>query len=93
MVPARDVLIKDDLLAAHVILVQVRNSMLEAGVADPTAFAEYDTFGVTPVSVHRSKAAHLQAIRILGTALSNCCVREGKRHFNPFLVAPQGVKL
>lgn len=69
---------KDELIATHMLLVQIKNRLEQQGLLAEETFVEYTTFGVWPTHVHRSKQEHRHAILLLGKALGSFA-SEGER--------------
>ncbi|MFA5862366.1 MAG: UPF0058 family protein [Candidatus Thermoplasmatota archaeon] len=62
---------KDELIQMHTLLCQIKNHLQSTGVAPSTSFEEYETLGISPVHVHRSKGEHKRAIFLLGKELAH----------------------
>ncbi len=66
---------KEDMIRLHALLFQMRRTFEATGLASgKNYFASYDGLGVTPVSLHRDRRSHQQAIFLLGEALSAAAV-------------------
>ena len=66
---------KEDMIRLHALLFQMRRTFEATGLAEgKNYFGQYDNLGVTPVSLHRDRRAHQQAIFLLGEALSAAAV-------------------
>lgn len=61
---------KDELIQMHTLLCQIKNHLQSTGVAPEDSFEEYESLGVSPVHVHRSKGEHKRAIFLLGKELA-----------------------
>lgn len=61
---------KDELIQMHTLLCQIKNHLQSTGIAPDDSFVEYESLGVTPVHVHRSKGEHKRAIFLLGKELA-----------------------
>lgn len=61
---------KDELIQMHTLLCQIKNHLTTTGVARDNSFREYETLGISPVHVHRSKGEHKRAIFLLGKELA-----------------------
>lgn len=60
---------KDELIHLHSLLTQIRVYFEENGDADD-AFEAYDSLGIGPEHVHKSKAEHRHAVFVLGNLLA-----------------------
>lgn len=60
---------KADLLGIHRELHQIRQALVSAGVVEEAAFNAYDQLGVTPLSLHRDRAAHERALAHLAVSI------------------------
>jgi len=61
---------KDELIQMHTLLCQIKNHLQTTGVAGEHSFREYESLGISPVHVHRSKGEHKRAIFLLGKELA-----------------------
>ena len=61
---------KDELIQMHTLLCQIKNHLQSTGIAPEDSFEEYESLGVSPVHVHRSKGEHKRAIFLLGKELA-----------------------
>lgn len=61
---------KDELIQMHTLLCQIKNHLQSTGVAEGDSFQEYESLGISPVHVHRSKGEHKRAIFLLGKELA-----------------------
>lgn len=61
---------KDELIQMHTLLCQIKNHLQSTGVASQDSFQEYESLGISPVHVHRSKGEHKRAIFLLGRDLA-----------------------
>jgi hypothetical protein len=62
---------KDELIQMHTLLCQIKNHLQSTGVAGGDSFGEYESLGISPVHVHRSKGEHKRAIFLLGKELAH----------------------
>ncbi|WP_306053461.1 UPF0058 family protein [Natronococcus wangiae] len=60
---------KQSLVYMHGLLVQIRNELRDCGDVPADAYGEYDERNVSPMSVHRRKGAHGEAIGLLGEGI------------------------
>lgn len=61
---------KDELIQLHTLLCQVRNVLERAGIGAEAPFKEYETYGVAPQHIHKSKLQHKRAVFLLGKDLA-----------------------
>ena len=62
---------KDELIQLHTLLCQVRNVLERAGVgAAAGPFKDYESYGVAPQHIHKSKLQHKRAVFLLGKELA-----------------------
>src|SRR5687767_9620433 len=61
---------KDELIQLHTLLCQVRNVLERAGIGNEAPFKEYETYGVAPQHIHKSKLQHKRAVFLLGKDLA-----------------------
>ncbi|HVL47716.1 MAG TPA: UPF0058 family protein [Candidatus Thermoplasmatota archaeon] len=61
---------KDELIQMHTLLCQLKNHFQAQGRGISGAFDQYESLGVTPLHVHRSKTDHKRAIFLLGKELA-----------------------
>lgn len=66
---------KDELIQMHTLLCQIKNHLQSTGVAPTESFHEYESLGISPVHVHRSKGEHKRAIFLLGKELAHFASR------------------
>lgn len=62
---------KDELIQLHTLLCQVRNVLERAGVAPSGPFKDYESYGVAPQHIHKSKLQHKRAVFLLGKDLAD----------------------
>ncbi|MDX1611082.1 MAG: UPF0058 family protein [Candidatus Thermoplasmatota archaeon] len=60
---------KNELIQLHTLLCQIKNHF-EEDVAGEPIFRDYESVGVQPTHVHRSKSDHKRAIFVLGKELA-----------------------
>lgn len=60
---------KDELIQLHTLLCQVKGHF-ERSLNLDGAFREYDTYGVAPQHIHKSKSQHKRAVFLLGKGLA-----------------------
>jgi hypothetical protein len=66
---------KEDMIRLHALLFQMRRTFEATGLAEGRDyFDNYDSLGVTPVSLHKDRRSHQHAIFLLGEALSAAAV-------------------
>lgn len=61
---------KDELIQLHTLLCQVRNVFERAGMGITEAFKDYESYGVAPQHIHKSKQQHKRAVFLLGKDLA-----------------------
>lgn len=61
---------KDELIQLHTLLRQMKNYFEGTGTETAARFEEYDTFGVAPQHIHKSKTQHKKAVFLLGKELA-----------------------
>ncbi|MHB8603969.1 MAG: UPF0058 family protein [Thermoplasmatota archaeon] len=68
----RGILHKDELIQVHTLLCQLKNHFEASGIPafEDRPFAEYESLGISPMHVHRSKGDHKRAIFLLGKELA-----------------------
>lgn len=62
---------KDELIQLHTLLRQMKNYFESSGVDAGARFQEYETFGVAPQHIHKSKMQHKKAVFLLGKELAD----------------------
>ncbi|MBI2078426.1 MAG: UPF0058 family protein [Euryarchaeota archaeon] len=64
---------KDELIQLHTLLCQVRSVVERAGATMPpsTSFKDYESYGVAPQHIHKSKLQHKRAVFLLGKELAD----------------------
>lgn len=62
---------KIEVVALHSLFGELRRNVEARDVVEPEAFAEYDELGVSPVQIHRKKAAHERAMLALSRTLAD----------------------
>jgi hypothetical protein len=60
---------KQSLVYVHGLLAQIRRNLRQNGDVPADAYQEYDQQSVSPMSVHRRKGAHREAIGLLGKGI------------------------
>jgi hypothetical protein len=61
---------KDELLELHEEMVQIKDRLAGFDGINEDHFEEYETLGVDPSHVHKSKSEHKHAVFVLGNALA-----------------------
>ena len=61
---------KDELIQLHTLLCQVRNVFERAGLGMAEPFKDYESYGVAPQHIHKSKLQHKRAVFLLGKELA-----------------------
>lgn len=59
---------KEELIALHRILIDIMEYMLLMN--SESDFSEYNSLGITPLQVHRSKIEHKYAVFVLGSEIA-----------------------
>lgn len=62
---------KDELIQLHTLLCQVRNVFERAGLGADANFQDYESYGVAPQHIHKSKLQHKRAVFLLGKELAD----------------------
>lgn len=60
---------KQSLVYVHGLLAQIRQNLQRHGDVPSDVYREYDEQNVSPMSIHRRKGAHREAIGLLGTGI------------------------
>lgn len=61
---------KDELIQLHTLLCQVRNVLERAGIGQDAPYKDYQSYGVAPQHIHKSKLQHKRAVFLLGKELA-----------------------
>jgi hypothetical protein len=61
---------KDELIQLHTLLCQVRNVLERAGLGTDAPYKDYQSYGVAPQHIHKSKLQHKRAVFLLGKELA-----------------------
>lgn len=72
---------KDELIQLHTLLCQMKSYFEAQGHEVGEKFADYQSFGVAPQHIHKSKMQHKKAVFLLGKELADLVMHE----------APQGL--
>lgn len=67
--PAERLYSKTEIIRLHVDVYRLRRLIEQSGLVNGDAFTEYDAHGVLPHHIHRDRAAHTRAIRLLSRGL------------------------
>lgn len=63
---------KDELIQLHTLLCQVRHVFERAGLGNGGVhFQDYESYGVAPQHIHKSKLQHKRAVFLLGKELAD----------------------
>jgi hypothetical protein len=63
---------KDELIQLHTLLCQLKNWFENnRGTPGSSVFKEYETYGVAPQHIHKSKLQHKRAVFLLGKELAD----------------------
>ncbi|MCX9014568.1 MAG: UPF0058 family protein [Candidatus Methanoperedens sp.] len=59
---------KEELIQLHTLMVQMKRFFEDSGTNE---FNQYQSLGISPIQIHRSKAEHKHAIFILGKEIAS----------------------
>ncbi|HLE47760.1 MAG TPA: UPF0058 family protein [Candidatus Thermoplasmatota archaeon] len=62
---------KDELIQLHTLLCQVRSVVERTSEAPVVNFKDYESYGVAPQHIHKSKLQHKRAVFLLGKELAD----------------------
>lgn len=62
---------KNELVHLHALVRTVADHLVAAGDLDPTATADYEALGVTPMSLQAARDDHERAVLLLATAVAD----------------------
>ncbi len=62
---------KNELIQLHTLLCQIKDHFESGSEAEAPVFTDYESVGVQPTHVHRSKSDHKRAIFVLGKELAS----------------------